>query len=266
MTLNVEWIDQQQNWETFECGIWSIKSKGIYRPPNLDLNHFVDEIAEYLALCINTKYPIFLGDFNIHWWDEVDGNASLFADTLEALGLIQHVYFPMHNRDNILGLVISKAITKNFICEVLPGPYISDHLAVQVKIQMIKEQPKSEIMMYQDMKGKSAQDVFEKVNLRVEDFDQIDDIVEHLDKQIDKALDEVAPKCENILRIRKKQPWYYTFIKRQKTVRRNREKIWRKYETPETWTAFDVEKRRYNTLLRQAKEESIKCKVVEFKE
>ena len=29
--------------------------------------------------------------------------------------------------------------------------------------------------------------------------------------------------------------------------------------------AFNVEKKRYNTLLRQAKEESIKCKVVECK-
>ena len=119
--------------------------------------------------------------------------------------------------------------------------------------------------MYWDMKGKSAQDVFEKVSLKAEDFDQIDDIVEHLDKQIDKALNEVAPKCEKTVCIRKKQPWYNTCIKRQKTVMRNREKIWRKYETPEKWTAFEVEKRRYNTLLRQAKEESIKCKVVECK-
>ena len=227
------------------------------------MKHFLDEITEYLALHINTKYSIFPGDFNIHWGDEVDGNATLFPGTLEALGLIQNVHFPTHNRNIILDLVISKAIPKDFICEVLPGPYISDHLAVQVSIQMIKEQPKSEIIMYQDMKGKSAQDVFEKVSLKVEDFDQIDDIVEHLDKQIDKALNEVAPKCEKIVCIRKKQPWYNTCIKRQKTVMRNREKIWRKYETPETWTAFEVEKRRYNTLLRQAKEESIKCKVVE---
>ena len=120
--------------------------------------------------------------------------------------------------------------------------------------------------MYWDMKGKGAQDVFEKVNLKVEDFDQIDDIVEHLDKQIDKALNEVAPKCEKIVHIRKKQSWYNTCIKRQKTVMRNREKIWRKYETAETWTAFEVEKKkRYHTLLRQAQEESIKCKVVECK-
>ena len=117
--LNVEWIDQQQNCGTFEFGIWSIKSKGItsyingiYRLPNLDLNQFLDNIAEYLALHVNTNYPIFVGDFNIHWENEVDGNASLFADTLEALGLIKHVQFPMHNRNNILDLVISKAITK----------------------------------------------------------------------------------------------------------------------------------------------------------
>ena len=162
-------------------------------------------------------------------------NASSFADTVEALGLTQHVQFPTHNRNNILDLVISKAITKNFICEVLPSPYISDHLAVQVSIQINREQQKKETIIYQDMKNKSAQNLFEKVNLRVEDFDHVDDIVEHLDKQIDRALNEVAPKCEKTVHIRKKQPWYNTSIKRQKTVIRNREKIWRKYETPETW-------------------------------
>ena len=46
---------------------------------------------------------------------------------------------------------------------------------------------------------------------------------------------------------------------------RNREKIWRKYETPETWMAYDIEKKRYNTLLKLAKEETIKCKVPECK-
>ena len=120
------------------------------------MNQFLDETAEYLALHINTIYPIFLGDFNIHWGDEVDGNASSFADTVETLGLTQHVQFPTQNRNNILDLVISKGITKNFICEVLPGPYISDHLAVQVSIQIIREQQKWETITYRDMKNKSA--------------------------------------------------------------------------------------------------------------
>ena len=68
-------------------------------------------------------------------------------------------------------------------------------------------------MIYQDMKGKGAHNVFQKVYLRVKDFAHIDDIVEHLDSQIDKALNEVAPKCKKIVCIRKKQPWYNKTIK-----------------------------------------------------
>ena len=45
-------------------------------------------------------------------YDEVDGNASSFADTVEALGLTQHAQFLTHNRNNILDLMINKAITK----------------------------------------------------------------------------------------------------------------------------------------------------------
>ena len=167
------------------------------------MNQFLDDLADYLALNVNTKYPFLVEDFNIHWGHDVYGNASLFADTLEALGLIQHVQFPTHNCNNILDLVISKAITNKFICNVLPGLYISDHLVIQFSIQMTREQLKSEIVVYCDMKGKGAHNVFQKVNLRGKDFADIDDIVEHLDSQIDKALNEAAPKCEKKILLKK---------------------------------------------------------------
>ena len=53
---------------------------------------------------------------------------------------------------------------------------------MQVSMQMIREEPKNEIIIIQDMKDKSAQNVFQKVNLRVEDIDHIDNIVDHLDR------------------------------------------------------------------------------------
>ena len=71
---------------------------------------------------------------------------------------------------------------------------------MQFSIQVIREQPKSEAIIYQDMKGKGT----------------------HV---LQKALNEVAPKYEKIVHIRKKHPWYNTVIKRQKTVMRNRERI-----------------------------------------
>ena len=81
------------------------------------MNQFLDDLAEYLALHVKTNYPIFVGDFNIHWGDEVDGNATLFAGTLEALGLIQHIQFPTHSSSNIVDLVISKVLTNKFILQ-----------------------------------------------------------------------------------------------------------------------------------------------------
>ena len=69
---------------------------------------------------------------------------------------------------------------------------------------MSGEQPKSEIAVYSDMRGRGAHNVFQKVNLRVKDFVHIDDIVEHLDNQIDKALNEVVFKCEKRVHKRKK--------------------------------------------------------------
>ena len=94
-------------------------------PQNYDLNQFLDDLADYLALHVNTNYPFFVGDFNIHWADEVDSTAALFADTLEALGLIQHVEFLTHNNNKILDLVISKVILNKFICDVFPGIHTS---------------------------------------------------------------------------------------------------------------------------------------------
>ena len=104
----------------------------------------------------------------------------------------------MHNRNNIPDLVISKAIVNKCICDVLPGPYISD-LCCAISIQMIREKPRSEIMICHDMRVKGAHNVFQQVNFRVKDFTHIDDIVEHLDSQIDKALNEVALKCKKIV-------------------------------------------------------------------
>ena len=68
---------------------------------------------------------------------------------------------------------------------------------------MTREQPKVEIVKYCDMKGKGVH-IFQKVNFGVKDFIHIDDIVEHLDSQIDKSLNEVALKCKMRVQKRKK--------------------------------------------------------------
>ena len=61
---------------------------------------------------------------------------------------------------------------------------------------MTREQLKTEIVVYHNMKGKGVHNIFQKASLRVKDSAHIDDIIEHLDSQIDKALNKIAPNCE----------------------------------------------------------------------
>lgn len=70
---------------------------------------------------------VITGDFNIHVDDVEDPDVNVFLDTLEALGLTQHVCEPTHEKGYILDLVITEQISKIGIklCQV--GDYISDH-------------------------------------------------------------------------------------------------------------------------------------------
>ena len=85
--------------------IWqvSIKNKtinilGIYHPPpkqHLTNAIFLDKLMELLTTRLpNMENAIILGDFNIHIEDTNDYNSKIFVDTMEALGLKQHITEP----------------------------------------------------------------------------------------------------------------------------------------------------------------------------
>ena len=48
-------------------------------------------------------------------------------------------------------------------------------------------------------------------------------------------------------------PWFDDKFHEQKRVVRRRERIWRKYKTESTWTAFKVEKLRYSEMLKHTR-------------
>ena len=70
---------------------------------------FLDEVTDLLTALI-PKYNIsLLGDFNIHTEDTSNPYNIIFDDTMEALGLTQHVQSLTHKQGNILDLIFSKA-------------------------------------------------------------------------------------------------------------------------------------------------------------
>ena len=72
---------------------------------------FLDEVTDFLAtFLVEYNNIIIMGDFNIHVNNTNDPDAQIFLDTMEALGLDNHVNFSTHNRGNTLDLVLAEVL------------------------------------------------------------------------------------------------------------------------------------------------------------
>ena len=128
---------------SFEFAAWELKIKsmvvivhGIYHPPysltnKITNGRFIDKFTEY----VSTNLPehqnnIFIRDFNLHVSDTLDVDSAIFNDTIEALGLYQHVGFSTHKSGNVIDLILSDITSESKVLTTAPGPFISNHRAV----------------------------------------------------------------------------------------------------------------------------------------
>ena len=70
-------------------------------------NQFIDDFTTWLP-DILTKYSniIIAGDFYIHIDDTNSDEGTIFKDTMDAFGLIQHVRTPTHKDGHIMDLIM----------------------------------------------------------------------------------------------------------------------------------------------------------------
>ena len=143
------------SYPSFEHATWEIKIKnkpiyfnGIYHPPyslrnkstnRAFLNDFTNFVTELLP-----RWPdnVLLGDFNLHVRNDNDIDSTFFLDTIEAMGLYQHVTFTTHKQGNTLDLVISELGSMSKVMTTSPGPYLTDHRAVISTLNIKSVQPK----------------------------------------------------------------------------------------------------------------------------
>ena len=85
---------------------------------------------------------VLIGDFNLHVSNDNDIDSAIFLDTIEAMGLYQHVSFATHKSGNTLDLVISEMGSKSRVMTTTPGPYLTDHRAIISTLNVKKVQPK----------------------------------------------------------------------------------------------------------------------------
>ena len=98
---------------------------------------FINDITELLTEKISKlENLIIMGDFNIHAEDHSNMEATIFSDTMQALGPQQYVNKPLHHQVNILNLILTEfnSDLKSLNCKI--SEYLSDHCLVTIDINM----------------------------------------------------------------------------------------------------------------------------------
>ena len=104
------------------------------------------------------------GDFNLHINNPSNKEVQSFIDTMEVLGLKQHVSFLTHHAGNILDLMFTKTISQ-FNIRTFNGRFISDHTTIVAELDIRIQHNTGKIITFRNLK-----------NINVEEFGSILDL------------------------------------------------------------------------------------------
>ena len=225
-----------------EYAIWhvSLKNKsinilGMYQPPpkqHLTNAIFLDELTELLiARLPNLENPIILGDFNMHIEDTNNYNSRIFVDTMEALGLKQHITAPTHYKGNILDLIFMETTSQIKVSQPIMLNFISDHRLISATISVEKDVPRITRKKVRNYKNANPAMMMENFNPSNLDLNtNINDAQTQLTARLKDMIDKRVPE-KMVKRPSKPQnPWFDDTLQQQCTIvkkqRKGMEEIW----------------------------------------
>ena len=262
---------------SFEFATWELRVKnntitihGIYHPPYSSTNRitnakFIEEFTDYVSTYLPIhQNNVFIGDFNLHVSNQLDTDATIFGDSIDALGLYQHVGFGTHRLGNILDLVLSDFTDETKVLTTAPGPFLTDHRAVIATLNLKKLRPVTKkILVRQVNKVKPDQwmEEFNPDNTQLNG--KLDCLVSSLNSELSRVYDTLAPLKGCKVNLRAKQPWYDQQMKALKRKVHKYKKKWLKYKLDSLWVAFKKVRNSYFGLLNKKKKGSIQDKIQE---
>ena len=84
---------------------------------------FIDDFTDYVSTSLpDHQNNIYIDDFNLHVSDQQDTDSAIFNDSIEAMGLYQHMHFQMHKSGNVLDLLLSDITQSTGVLTTAPGP------------------------------------------------------------------------------------------------------------------------------------------------
>ena len=264
---------------SFESAMWELRVKNqtitihsIYHPPYSTTNRatnamFIEEFTDYVSSCLPThQNNIFIGDFNLHVSNQLDTDAAIFGDTIDALGLYQHVGFSTHKLGNVLDLILSNFTDDAKVLKAAPGPFLTNHRAVISTLNIKKLRPitkRIQVRQVNKIKPEQWMEEFMLDNNSLNGKLELECMVSSLNSELTRVFNTLAPLKECNVNLRAKQPWYDQQTKALKRKMRKYEKKWLKYKLDSLWVAFKKVRNSYYGLLNIKKRTSLQDKIQE---
>ena len=259
-------IDHNYNYTTLEQAGWSLQIGDkiltilvIYHPPGNTHTRLLDEVSLLVQYYMtNHKNLVILGDFNVAVQDLNNPDSIAFYNTMEALGLVQHIDKPTHQLGNTLDHIYTESLDQLGVQHAFIGPYLSDHRLVGIEINVKKHTKHLEDQHRCPLKELDL-DTFrnEFRNETVIQHSNLDTIWREFDRELTRTLDKLAPPRKPRKNAKPPKPWYNSRLLGQRRIVRNREDKYNKYRQNHQWKAFTRERNRYTTMLRFSKRASI---------
>ena len=226
---------------------------------------FLDQVSELVQyLFTNHKNLVLLGDFNIHINKLDNQDTQAYLDTMEALGLVQHIDQQTHQLGNTLDLVYTGSLEPIRIYHAFTSSYISDHCLVGIELQMKKQLVKTESSKTRSYRKFNPSDFEANFNnTSILEQDSFEQAVIELEKELTRTLDELAPLQDRRKKKQPSRPWYNATLKEQRRIVRTREHIYNRDRQLHQWKAFTRERNRYTRMLEFQKRHYLVTKVEE---
>ena len=137
---------------------------------------------------------VLLGDFNIHTQDMENPDSTTYNDTMEALGLLQHIDKPTHKFGNTLDLIYMESLDRIRVIHSFIGNFISDHRVVGIELEIRKQIEKPQSTKHRNCKDFNLNNLSQVFNSsKILDQSSLEDAVQAFIEKIIKTLDKIAP-------------------------------------------------------------------------
>ena len=138
---------------------------------------------------------LLLGDFNIHVNDGNVEDSKMFRETIEGLGLQQHIIFSTHRQGNYLDLIIMETFSNLKITSCKEGPILSDHSTVEFTLSFPREDLLRKTITFRKIKDINTNRFTTELGESIEQSDDPNILAQNIEKSMEKIIGGICTRA-----------------------------------------------------------------------